>query len=340
VTRVSAADLSDQAADRVCQACGAPNLRTSSRCYACGQELPLPGHGDQMPAPKGGPLTGDDKITIRLAWRLGVNSFRVVARNPSLLLFPLVGGGGALGALALLGLGIYLLHPNPSTLPFWFLTQPNWFVLFAVAAYVSVVIVTTLALAGLVGATALALQGGHPSVRDGWRVARKHIGRVIIFGLLDATVGLALALLARRLGFLGGVLRVVAGLAWWLATYFVVQVLVLEDQPLLPSIYRSARFMRHLFGDVVFSNILASLLTVVGLVLLLGGVIYGTIATLLWGPSAVYLGLALGGGIGGLFLMLIGSTVSVVVTTGLYRYAATGELDPTLFRRVIGSDAR
>ena len=76
------------------------------------------------------------------------------------------------------------------------------------------------------------------------------------------------------------------------------------------------------------------------LVLLLGGVIYGTIATLLWGPSAVYLGLALGGGIGGLFLMLIGSTVSVVVTTGLYRYAATGELDPTLFRRVIGSDAR
>lgn len=326
---ISSSELASEVADRICPACGAKNLRTSTACYVCGQSISP--YDAYFPPPQGGPLVGDDKITVRVAWRIGVNSLRLVGRNRSLLVFTLAGEGASLGALALLGLGLYSLHPHLSTLPLWAVYHLPWAILFLVAAYVSVVVLSTVALAGLVGASVLALQGGQPSVRDGWRVARAHLGILIVWALLDATVGLVLELLSRRLGIVGGILKIAGGIAWGLATYFVVQVLVLEVPRIRPSIRRSARIMRHLFGDVVFSNILAELLAVVGLLLMLGTLGLSAVETIAHGYSVDYVLLSVGAVVAGTFLLILGSTVSAVVQTGLFRYAVTGTLDPTLF---------
>lgn len=329
---ISTAELVSETADRVCPACGAKNLRTSTACYACGHEISS--HGVYYPPPTGGPLVGDDQITIRVAWRIGVNSWRLVGRNPSLLVFPLVGGGASLAALAVLGLGFYSLHPNVSTLPIWTVYHLLWAILFLVAAYVVVVVLSTIAMAGLIGASALALQGARPTARDGWRLARAHLRVLIVWALLDATVGLVLSVLARRAGITGGILGLVGGIAWGLGTYFVVQVLMLETPRLRWSIGRSAQLMRHLFGDLVFSDILADLFAAAGLVLVLGTFGVSIEQTAIHGFSVGYLLLSAGGLVAGTYLMILGSTVSAVVQTGLFRYAVTGTLDPTLFSNV------
>lgn len=330
---ISRAELGSEVADRVCPACGAKNLRTSTECYACGSDISS--STAYFPVPKGGPLVGDDEITIRGAWRIGVNSLRLVGRNSSLLVFPLVGGGASLAALALLGLGFYSLHPDLSTLPIWTVYHLPWAILFLAAAYVAVVVLFTIAAAGLIGASVLALQGERPRAQDGWRVVRAHLGVLVAWALLDATVGLALDVLARRVGLVGGIVALVGGLAWGLGTFFVVQVLVLETPHLRPSIGRSAQLMRHLFGDLVFSDILADLLAGAGLVLILGAFGFGAWETAAHGYGLGYLLLAAGGLAAGTFLMMVGITVAAVVQTGLFRYAVTGTLDPTLF-----SDAR
>jgi len=326
---VSISELTDESPSRICPSCGAGNLRTSSVCYRCGETIPL--HGDNLPAPKGGPLVGDDQITIRVAWGIGVNALRLVRRTRSLLLFPLLGGGSAIGALALLGLAFYSLHPNLATLPFWAVGHLGWVFLFIVLAYLSAVAISTVFLAGLIGASVIALEGGHPQLRDGWRVARAHLGPLLAWSLVDATVGLALQVAARRLGWVGAIVGIAGGIAWGISTYFVVQVLVLEKQRIGPSLARSARIIRYLFGDVVFADIVADLLLAAGSILFIGTVTVGLVGMLLNGYSSGYLLLAAVGVVGGIFLMVLGSAVATVVQTGLFRYAVTGTLDRALF---------
>ena len=206
-----------------------------------------------------------------------------------------------------------------------------WVLLFLALAYLVAVIVSTVFLAGLIGASVSALEGRNPQLRDGWRVARAHLGPLIAWSLLDATVGLLVQVVARRLGVAGGIVGIARGIAWGISTYFVVQVIVLEHQRIAPSVARSARIIRHLFGAVVFSDILADLFLAAELILFIGTAVLGGVGMLLNGSSAVYLLLATLGTIGGTFLMLVGSAVAMLVQTGLFRYAVTGTLDRALF---------
>lgn len=335
---ISPAELTSEQADRFCPNCGAGNLRTSIRCYVCDAELDS--YAVTSPPPRGSPLVGDDQITIRGAWRLGVNSLRLVIRYPALLAFPVIGGCTAVLSLVLLGVGLYSLHPDEQTFLLWAVHNPLWPILFAVVAYLAMVIVSVVTLAGMIGATSLSLQGQRPTVRGGFRIARAHLGTLIAWSVLDASVGVILEVVTRRMGLAGAIIRVAGGIAWGLATYFVVQVLVLERPAIRPAIARSARIMRHMFGDVVFSNILAELLAAVGLLVIVGGMLPVLFGLFMVGvsPWAFYLcpvGLVAGG-----FLVALGSAVSGVVQTALFRYAVTGTLDANLFANVARSGAQ
>jgi hypothetical protein len=326
---VSAADLTSDAPDRVCPSCGAGNLRTSAACYRCGASLW--GATPTSAPPPSGPLVGDDRITIRRAWHLGLNALRLVGRNRSLLVFPLVGSVATFATVALLGLGLYWLHPDLGTFALWAFGHPYWPIAFAVTGYVTSVVVSMLALAGLVGASVVALEGRRPTVSDGWRVARTHLGSLLAWSLLDATVGLLLQLVTSRMRVAGAVLRIAGGIAWGISTYFVVQVLVLERQPIPASIARSARIIRYLFGDVLFSDIVAGLLAGAGVFLAAGAFVALVLGLPGSAGSVPWIVGAAGGILAGTFLLLLGSTTATLVQTGLFRYAVTGRLDPTLY---------
>ena len=80
----------------------------------------------------------------------------------------------------------------------------------------------------LVGAALIRLRGGDPTVADGFRIAGVAHRRHPRLRVIAATVGMILRAISERSGFIGKLVVGLVGLAWNLATFLVVPVLVVE----------------------------------------------------------------------------------------------------------------
>jgi hypothetical protein len=264
------------------------------------------------------------------SWRLTLNSFRLLRRNPSLIAFPVIGAGGVLAAIGLVALALFALDPNLYGFPLWAVNHYYILVPALVAAYVLVVLVATFATAALIGASMQALNGQRATVRDGLRSARTHLGPLLLWGLFSATVGLVLQFVASRAGIGGVILRVIGGVAWGLATYFVVPVILFEGGGPRTYIPRSAAIMRDKFANVLFSNLVMGLVLGAGIVLSIGLLVWGVFEIGLYsapveGGALLVAGLVLFVG-----FLILDAAAEGVLQASLYRYATTGKLDPEL----------
>jgi hypothetical protein len=91
-------------------------------------------------------------------------------------------------------------------------------------------------------------QGGDPTARSCMRAAWAYRWRILTWSLLTSTVGTVLQIIQDRLGFLGAIVNWVGGLAWGIATFVVVPVLVAEDVGPVTAIKRSAQVLRETWG--------------------------------------------------------------------------------------------
>jgi hypothetical protein len=81
----------------------------------------------------------------------------------------------------------------------------------------------------LVGAAMIRLDGGDPTVGDGLRIARGKWLQILGYAAIAATVGMALRAVEQRAGFIGRIVVGLVGVAWTLATFLTVPVLVARD---------------------------------------------------------------------------------------------------------------
>jgi hypothetical protein len=184
----------------------------------------------------------------------------------------------------------------------------------------------------LVGAALMRLDGGDPTVSDGLAIASKRMGAILGYAALAATVGVLLRAISERSGFLGRIAVGLVGMAWSLATYLAVPVLVTKDVGPLDAIQESAALFKRTWGEQVVGNF--------GM----GWAVFT--AVLSWGLFSVLfivLGAQLSpvGALAGVavavagfvFLALLASALKGVYTAALYRYAETGEagyFDPAM----------
>ena len=171
--------------------------------------------------------------------------------------------------------------------------------------------------AAVVGAATIRLQGGDPTVGDGLRLARRHVGKIAGWALIAASVGLVLRALEDRAGFVGRIVIGLIGVAWSAITFFVVPVLLYEPESVTGSIKRSAQIFRQRWGEQFTGNLaigLAMFIIAIPIVILVGAL--GALAPIL----AVVVGVAVLG-----LLAAVGATLSGVFNAALYRYATTGE---------------
>src|SRR4051794_7893189 len=160
-------------------------------------------------------------------------SGRVLVAEPALPGVPLV---GLVGMLAMSG-GLFLLlfRRFPEAADFQF---PNYLVVLPVLWLGSIVtnycnvVVTVMA--------DRRLRGDDPTVTEGMAVATSKLGRIVSWTLVSIAVGLLLRTIAERFKLAGLITSRLLGLAWGLATTFVVPVLALEDKAVGASIRRSA----------------------------------------------------------------------------------------------------
>lgn len=249
-------------------------------------------------------------------------SCNVLSANKRLMVFPLLSGlctlivaasflwpAFASGALTHMDRG----HMTPATAALLFgfyLVQYFVIIFFNVA---------------LVGAATIHLRGGTPSLGDGLRIAASKLPAIVGYAVISATVGMLLRAIQERAGFIGRWIAALIGVAWSLATFLVVPVLVNEDVGPLDAVRNSASLLKRTWGENLVGNVgiglafgvLMLLVLVISFALIL-------LAASTHAPAAIAVVLALCV-LAALLLAVVQSALHGIYAAAVYRYAQEGD---------------
>jgi hypothetical protein len=132
--------------------------------------------------------------------------------------------------------------------------------------------------------------------------------------------------IAERSGFVGRIVVGLVGMAWTLATYLAVPVLVTRDVGPIDAVKESAQLFRQTWGEQVVGNF------GMGWAVMLMGLSWGLVSVgMIWlgaqiAPTAAFTAVVLAVA-GFVFLGLLSSALKGIYTAALYRYASTGRAD-------------
>jgi len=178
--------------------------------------------------------------------------------------------------------------------------------------------------AALVGGALIRLEGGDPTARDGFRIAFSRLPAILGYAAISATVGVILRAIAERGGIVGAIGAAIVGVAWNLATFLAIPVLVVENVGPIEAVKRSGGLLKRTWGEQVVGNVGISL--VFGLlalaVILAGGALIAVMASIAvpLAIAAIVLVVILVAAIA-----LVGAAVSGIFTASLYRYVTKGD---------------
>jgi hypothetical protein len=261
---------------------------------------------------------------LRRSWQLVKSSWGVLRSDKELMLYPVASGIVMFIALTLLGL-VWVSSGGFDRLD----DGDGLGLLDLVFVYLLYFVVSTVGVffnSALIGAANIRLDGGDPTLADGFRIAVSHLPAILGWAAIAATVGLLLQVLRERGGAMGAVVSLIGNMAWGLITFLVVPILVVEGVGPVEAIKRSAGLLRKTWGEQILGNFSIGLVTsLIFIAVMLGG---GAIAFLLLSVSDVL-------GILAFILLvlvlvivgLIGSSLSGIFNIALYRYASGRDAD-------------
>ena len=261
------------------------------------------------------------------SWELWKASGRVLLSDKELLIFPFV------SALATLAVTITFIVPMilAGFIDRIATGQSNVQIVGAVVAFVYYLIqyfIIFYTNTALVGAALIRLDGGDPTVGDGFRIAAARAGSILGYALIAATVGMALRWIAERFGFAGQIIVGLLGASWNIATFLVVPVLVVENVGPVDAVKRSTGLLKRTWGEQIIGNLgigaAFGLLTLAVILLFVPAFVLAVQAHSL----AAIVGVAAVLIIVVLFLSLISAALSGIYRAAVYRYAATGQVTP------------
>lgn len=273
---------------------------------------------------------------IQHGLELSKQSWGALRQNHQLVLFPI---------LSMLGMALVtILFFIPEVLLAGFATQSgevsdvSWIAMMVVlffyylAAYTVVIFSNT----ALVGAAMKLIRGESATVGDGLRIAFSRLGKIIVYALISATIGV----LARSLAQSGRssdsiivklVAVVLGGLiqgAWNVVVFFAIPVLVIEDIGVGASLKRSWELFKQTWGEGFTGNVAIGgysclayiIVLVVGGGLTALGVVTSLVPVTVLGSVVLLLGF--------LVVALLNGAVNGIFQASLYSFAMTGDAGP------------
>ncbi|MGJ4728438.1 DUF6159 family protein [Luteimonas sp. SDU101] len=255
------------------------------------------------------------------SWDLVKASASVLRSDKELMLFPVISGIATLIVLATFLLPMFALRIfadgfGIGAAVFGFLF---YFVQYSVMIFFN---------CALVGAAMIRLEGGDPTLADGFNAAKAKIPAILGYAAIAATVGVLLQSLKNRDN--NFVVRLVGsglGAAWTLATFLVVPVLVSRDIGPIDALRQSVSLLKRTWGENAVGQV--GIGAAFGLITF-AVVLVGVGATLL--AAQVSLALAvLVGVVFVLVVLLVGiyqAALSGIYSAALYRYAVSHETPP------------
>lgn len=189
-------------------------------------------------------------------WKLGMTSLKIISENKQLLVFPIMSSVALIvvvlsflgGAFALWGLDVDLLLEKASggsELLMYGLLFIFYLINYFVIVFFNV---------GLVHCTRLIFDGKQATISDGLNFSGARLGTIISWSLLSATVGVVLQMLEDRLGWIGQIVVGFIGIAWSIATFFVVPILAYEEVSPIEALKRSGSLMKQKWGEAIGAN--------------------------------------------------------------------------------------
>ena len=176
----------------------------------------------------------------------------------------------------------------------------------------------------LVGAAMIRLDGGDPTVRDGLRIASSRVVQILGYAAIAATVGLILRIIEERAGFIGRWIAGLVGLAFTVATFLTVPILVTRDVGPIDAVKESAVLLKKTWGENIIGNAgmgFVFFLFYLGAIVVGGVLIVGVAQTANAALILLIVALVVLVVIG---LALVQAALQGVYSAALYRYATEG----------------
>lgn len=190
-------------------------------------------------------MEGSRRGRIASGWHLLGVSWNFLRARPSLFAFPALSALlVAIAALAIFTPVLYVTHASSSKLD----------LLIAVAATaIPATIATTFCNVAFIVMVQAHLRGESPTFQDGLRAARSRLAVIVRWSLLTVAIGAILRAISQIPGgeVVGGAVNWLGGLAWSLATYFVIPVIVVEDAGVIDGVKRSASVFKQRWGESI-----------------------------------------------------------------------------------------
>lgn len=264
------------------------------------------------------------------SWELVKASAAVLRSDKELMLFPILSGAATLVVLATFLLPMFALRIFADGLG---VGGAIFGFLFYFCQYTVIIFFNC----ALVGAAMIRLDGGDPTLRDGFDAAKSRLPSILGYAAISATVGVLLQAMKSKDNFLVRLLGSGLGVAWTLATFLVVPILVSRDIGPIDALKQSVGLLKRTWGENAIGNIgIGAAFGLITFAVALVGVGLAVLAA----QASIALAIAVGivFGLGVLLLGIYQAALSGIYSAALYRYAVSNET-PAAFQGVALSQA-
>lgn len=274
--------------------------------------------------------------SISRGWQITKQSFAVLRADKEIILFPILSILITLGVTALaLTLfltslfGVALVNSESVTMLFLYGSLlVYFFLLYAIGLFFEGAIVTS---------ATIRFSGKNPTFTDGLTGPLKKLPKIVFWALINAVIALILNIIEnvakRRSNTEGAIASIgtnIFGLAWKYLTFFVIPIILFEQESTIGSIKRSKELFVKTWGENVTAQITTGgiffFLGVLGFIPLLLAAILGnhlliTLAIILF---ALWISA----------MVVLATSVNGILIAALYQYAIKGKL-PAIYSNEI-----
>lgn len=184
---------------------------------------------------------------------------------------------------------------------------------------------------GLISCVHAQMQGNTMTIREGLSAAGTHLGSILAWAIIAATVGVILRLIEDRAGTLGQIAAGLVGGVWSLVTIFVVPVLVFEEKGVFDAINGSLDLFKKTWGESAVGSLSIGLVFVaigiVGFLLVLATLMLNNILVIYAAVSLFIVLVAI--------LAILASAMQGIFVVALYIYAKTGQVPASFNRELV-----
>ena len=264
-------------------------------------------------------------------WSLMGASWDVLRKDKEILIFPLISVVCCLLVTASFAVPMFLadawLPPGKEATTADAVEYYGILFLFYFCNYFIIVFFNS----AIIACAVIRMEGGDPTVGDGFRAAFSRIALIAGWALVSATVGVVLRIIEDRSKWVGRIVAGLLGIAWGVVSFLVVPILVVEKKGPITAVKESAALLKKTWGEQIIGNFSFGL---VFFLLSIPAFVVIFLVVLTASPAAIIPCV----GLGVLYIVLLAliqSALQAIFQAAVYLYARDGRTPPGFDSRLL-----